>query len=976
LAFPLNCGELDLAESYTVRQAAYKTLQTVPLETEAGFYHQYAWCLNAFPTIQEVVDYLPEELIRLHQVREDWQFAEVMANVFLMSCAISDALDDALLGRTYNLSKAKSVFPLLGPVVHIAEHLLEGLQKSRPLLLRHLLDWREKWEAALHDFLQIFVVGSKVDRGLLGTCSNRFLALLSIELPASLRSQRARNAAAFRSQDLTAFDILKLGRKVVSAFEDRDRPILVVGLRTAGSYFAPLLRAYLANEGYWHTSCVTLRPKKGASARELARIRESAMKGSLAAVIDEPAYTGSTLAKCVAILRKGGFALSDVVALFPVHPTWRDWRGSDVFSPLVTLRILTLEPEEYHKYGVLKPRTAQARIREYFVNCGWHDASLSQSAHVEQLNSQLQSLSEEKFHSRLKHIYEVQLQDSTGHSETRYVLAKSVGWGWLGYHAFLAGERLAGYVPPLLGLRDGILFMEWVPKMQVSSRNQNREQLVGSVASYVATRVNALHLRDDPSPDVCRAGWHQGMELLVEMLSRAYGWSFAAVLRRNRIRSDLSQHLCPVPTLIDGKMRRLEWIQTNTVLLKTDFEHHGLGKIELSVTDPAYDLAEATLYFRLSAAEEKELLATYARNCGDAGVEERLFLYKLLAGKRAMSTAKANLSDPRLIARHPEFNRQYMDGWNFSTIHTTRFCAALCQPPQRLGWRSPLVVLDVDGVLDKQIFGFPSTTAAGIRAVSLLHAHGLPVAVNSARSPREIKEYCHAYGFVGGVGECGSYIWDALTDRDRILVSEESLEELARLRSTLRELPGVFLNDDYQFSVKAYTYEGGRTVPLPTLMVQDLMASLGVERLTLRQTYTDSTVTARDCDKGGGMLALLELAGLRDPETLGIGDSEADLSMFRQATHCFAPAQISCGQLARSLGCQIAKRPYQMGLLEIVRTIVHPDGNRCHRCRAREKSWPDQPRAFFKALEAADQKRPVLLLRALLDPMSLQAFAR
>jgi len=60
------------------------------------------------------------------------------------------------------------------------------------------------------------------------------------------------------------------------------------------------------------------------------------------------------------------------------------------------------------------------------------------------------------------------------------------------------------------------------------------------------------------------------------------------------------------------------------------------------------------------------------------------------------------------------------------------------------------VVLDIDGVLDKQIFGYPSTTAAGMRALGLLHSHGRAVALNTARTVREGKEYCQAYGFVGG----------------------------------------------------------------------------------------------------------------------------------------------------------------------------------------------------------------------------------
>ena len=54
--------------------------------------------------------------------------------------------------------------------------------------------------------------------------------------------------------------------------------------------------------------------------------------------------------------------------------------------------------------------------------------------------------------------------------------------------------------------------------------------------------------------------------------------------------------------------------------------------------------------------------------------------------------------------------------------------------------------------------------------------------------------------------------------------------------------------------------------------------------------------------------------------------------MFRVATRSFAPANISCRRQARLLGCQIASHPYQRGLLEIVRKIVHPDGGHCERC--------------------------------------------
>src|SRR5207244_12450316 len=89
-------------------------------------------------------------------------------------------------------------------------------------------------------------------------------------------------------------------------------------------------------------------------------------------------------------------------------------------------------------------------------------AGVVSGARAEQLNAQLQSRSEEKFHTRLKRIYELRLQNGVDRMETRYVLAKSVGWGWLGYHAFVAGARLSGLVPAGLGLRGGIRVTGWL----------------------------------------------------------------------------------------------------------------------------------------------------------------------------------------------------------------------------------------------------------------------------------------------------------------------------------------------------------------------------------------------------------------------------------------------------------------------------------------------------------------------------------
>jgi hydroxymethylpyrimidine pyrophosphatase-like HAD family hydrolase len=547
----------------------------------------------------------------------------------------------------------------------------------------------------------------------------------------------------------------------------------------------------------------------------------------------------------------------------------------------------------------------------------------------------------------------------------------------LGYHALRTGERLSGFVPPLLGLRDGFLYTEWLPQDEPAENSQDRGRWIETIAAYVAARVRGLNLPSDPAPDLIRADQHRGFELLADTLARAYGWKAAAVLKRTRIQSDLARQVCPVPTLIDGKMRPQEWIAGPRSLLKTDFEHHGQGKHELNVTDPAYDLAEAILYFSLSDAEEGWLLHRYVEKSGDAGVQQRLFLNKLLAGTWAMQTALANLADGTLAGRAGDFNRRYIDAWNFLITHTVRSCGRIVEHPATLCWHSPIAVLDIDGVLDKGVIGFPSTSAAGLRAISLLHTHGVAIALNTARTLAEVKEYCRAYGFVGGVAEYGAIAWDALSGRERILVNPEALRQLDQVRHALRQLPGVFLNDSYRHSIRAYTFEGGTTVPVPMLLIRDLLAGLMADRLDFLQTHMDTAIVAKEVDKGKGLLALLELADQRDTETIAIGDSEPDLAMFRVAHHSYAPSHISRRSVARLLGCRIASRAYQVGLLQSVRDILHPDGGRCDRCgRAGQLRVAEVSPLVWEVLEAADQGPLRLFLRALLDPMALRAFAR
>src|SRR5262249_42753228 len=90
-------------------RAAYA--QDSPADAEGDFYRAYSWCLNPYPMVREALGFLEGEIGRLGEVQEAWQAGEVMTNVYLLSCAVLNAADDYLRGRTFLLPKKLSALP-------------------------------------------------------------------------------------------------------------------------------------------------------------------------------------------------------------------------------------------------------------------------------------------------------------------------------------------------------------------------------------------------------------------------------------------------------------------------------------------------------------------------------------------------------------------------------------------------------------------------------------------------------------------------------------------------------------------------------------------------------------------------------------------------------------------------------------------------------------------------------------------------
>ncbi len=946
---------------------------------ELDFYEDYAWALNPHLSVRETIDRLHEEIARLRRVPRGWQSDEVAANIFLLAGGLLNSIDEDLREPSLRLPSRVAALRL-GRAARWAAEASRGI--LRPRSRAALRAWRDRWLDGLGDFLRLVAARDTSNPDALAATVEKLSVALRTPLPAALQKGRVGVPSPFRRLDFTHLDILALGRRYVAQFPDRAQPILLLGLRTSGSYFAPLLRALLTAEGFATVAVLTMVPGKGASRWERRELERYAQQGFTAVIVDDLPHTGGTIFTAFDIARRAGFAIDKLKALIPAHPARPDW-----YKPLSDDMIVSLAPEDWHKRSRLAPAAAQARLADYFRAQGFADVRVIESSRVAQLNQFLDDASPDARGARLKRIFEVHLERGSSQREVRYVLAKSVGWGWFGYHAFLAGHRLSGYVPPILGLRDGILYMEWVAQDELSATARERGKAQPEeIAAYVAARVRHLSLQVGSASGANLQRQDNGIRVLGKALSRAHGSFGTDVLMRPRIERRLRRRACPVPTLIDGKMQQPEWIVGPDGPLKTDFEHHGLGKEELNVADPAYDLAAAILDWGMSADEERRLVRRYVEETGDTEVAQRLFLQKLLAGLWAMKQAREHMfAKQHTTERQQALHQRFMAAWNFLTVEAARYCGSGGPPADKPQWRAPLIALDIDGVIDRRVFGFPHTTAAGIEALSLLRRHGFSIAINSARAESEMKAYCEAYGLAGGVAEHGGYIWDAVRGRGRGLLGAETLRQLDELRKALRQVPGVFLDDRHNYSIRAFTYldkprgllatliktvrssdiGDGALAPLPTLLMNHLMTDLGLDRLSFHHTSIDTTVVAKETDKGTGLVALRDWVLGPDAETVAAGDQEPDLTAFRVATRSFAPANIGCAREARLLGCRIVGGSNQPGLIEIARALVgiyrpddRPDDGAATPLAERDD-------AFMDALRAADRGMISNLVRVL-----------
>lgn len=908
------------------------------IKEEKEFYDAYEWALMPFLSFSALLSKINELGRWPSESWPEWQKKEWMLNIYLLGCAVADIADDFLTAGIKDLSKLSDYVPGVGGIVGSIRSTSELYCKSiKRVQDKKLRRWRTQWGRVLIELSQP-LLGAAFDREKYhAVLHNELPTMLAMRFPAKMNNMRMRLPAAYRSQDLTHYDIIALADKLQADAGSEQRSYRVVGLRTAGSYIAPLLCAYLRNTGSTTADYFTLRPKNFMNSWFEKQIIEAAKQHSRFVLVDEPVNSGKTILKAIKLLKRYGVQNPNIVIMVPTHPAKVDWLDETLRLELGDASVIRLEPEEWYKKNLLSAAEIAKAIQPYFAERGYAQVKVSETAATAAITTELWKNPDKAFHVRLKKVVQVDAKGADGRPNLRTkLLVKSVGWGWFGYHAGLCGDRLSEFVPEVYGVRNGMMYMRWLDSA-ASKKQRGSEEAIDhiKISDYIAARANALRLTLDPTPflsDYRESGWQS----IAIILSEVFGPQVSK-LKRGWVRTLLETLECPVPALIDGRMHRSEWITgSKGEWAKSDFEHHGFSKTAShNIADPAYDLASAIYEFGLSRGKRTAFIDRYIQKTGDQAIQQRLIFYQMLCGSEAMEEALTKINMVEHSDSYEHLHQRYVRAYDSLVSESAQYFSRQVLGDPVREWRTPLFVTDIDDVLDKNIFGFPATTADGVKGLSLLRSHGVCTIIDTARGLDEVRDYCRTFGFPGGIGEYGSVIWDDLEEKAQVLISAQALKQLAKVRAALQEIPGVFINPNYRYSIKAYSFGKTRTAPLPVAMIGDLFAQLGIDQLTAKASYIDTAITDKNVNKGKALLRLQAIKGLEKGRTGSVGDTESDFPMLRvtQRGYLVNNSSVELKRKSSVHHIEIMKESFQKGFLQSIIHFLHPEERQiCKQC--------------------------------------------
>jgi hydroxymethylpyrimidine pyrophosphatase-like HAD family hydrolase len=269
--------------------------------------------------------------------------------------------------------------------------------------------------------------------------------------------------------------------------------------------------------------------------------------------------------------------------------------------------------------------------------------------------------------------------------------------------------------------------------------------------------------------------------------------------------------------------------------------------------------------------------------------------------------------------------------------------------------------MDLDGVFDQPLLGFPHSTHKGLRSLALLQETGYSIVPNTGRSIENVRNYCHAYELPGGIAEFGSVFVDAVSKRELPLINDEGAKQLAECKEALKGITGIFLDPAYHYSIRAYRYSGRRTAGLSDSEIEALLDDPRFDQLSCISRAADTYIVQRHINKGAAVKFVRNYLGCSTTPAAAIGESTRDIPMLTAVEHAYAPANCNSAvrALARDHRCRVMGRRFQSGLLE---AVEHRVGKRSV-ARTKEGLNPRSMMRMF--LRAADRPFALQLVAAL-----------
>lgn len=653
-----------------------------------------------------------------------------------------------------------------------------------------------------------------------------FAALLRAIAPAvaSVADDRVRLPACFHSFDQHPDDVRWLVHAFMKQYPERHGPLCVVGVRTSGSYLAPLYAAAFRACGEPPADVLTYRPGRPFLPWERAALRAVARAGGQVLIADDPPGTGTSLAASARAVAAAGVLDSQIAFLLSV------FGAQEIPEVLRTWSVVVQPWDEWSIHSRLEPQP----VRHALASFAGPDTQIREVTPAGKPYA-----ASERAHLRARFTVE-SMNRRTGEETVTDLVVEGAGLGYLGRQAVAVASAIQDRVPHVYGFADGLIYRDWLPPVPHEAPDGHESvTLAQTVASYVYARRRALPA---PLASADRLGGRSTVwEVAAKVLSGQYGR--LALPSRPLVLEPLMRRLLghEHPAVLDSKTHLRHWLQDPSAageLRKVDFYQRTFGHLDLLCYDPVFDLAGAAAD-PPSYGFQEELREAYQQVSGDRADGERWLMYRLAELWRL---GKADDLDA--------FDVQQRSA---AAVHD--YLAELYLRDLLPG-AGPLCAIDLDGVLECGELGFPATSPTGMLALRTLIAHGYRPVLVTGRSMPEVRDRCQAFGLAGGVSEYGAALYH---DGDTVdLRPSASSVLLDQIRRQLSGHADITLDPRYRYAVRARRGNG----PLPAEILAEIRAIGGTD-VEIHPGDGQTDIVPAEIDKGTGLRALAGL--MADP---------------------------------------------------------------------------------------------------------------